>query len=97
MCQVSESDLLPRGVCVQCVHTLLAWNELVECSRDADKALRTRLAQLHLIAQQVNYNTYELYKTIKSFWINTLSNYHWHYQFHYITILGPTSLCITYN
>lgn len=53
--QVSESDLLPHGVCVQCAHTLLAWSELVECSRDADRALRTRLAQLQLVAQQVRF------------------------------------------
>lgn len=82
--QVCESDRLPRGVCVQCAHALLAWAELVECCRHADKALRTRLAQLQLVAQQVRSiiiilhcfrDCYTHFKLIR----NCHHNYHFHH------------------
>ncbi|KAI5634579.1 zinc-finger double domain-containing protein [Phthorimaea operculella] len=44
--KVTEEDALPRGVCYQCHHTLLAWHELVKCCEQADQALKTRLHQL---------------------------------------------------
>ncbi|KAM3959282.1 uncharacterized protein ACR2FA_006585 [Aphomia sociella] len=42
--QVSQQDLLPQVLCYQCASTLLAWHELVQCSRQADAALRASLA-----------------------------------------------------
>ncbi|CAB3249573.1 unnamed protein product [Arctia plantaginis] len=41
--KVSETDLLPLVVCYQCVSTLLAWHELVECCLQADRALKAKI------------------------------------------------------
>ena len=38
--QICENDLLPKRVCYHCASAVLVWNELYECSSDADQKLR---------------------------------------------------------
>ncbi|XP_060856206.1 zinc finger protein 615-like isoform X2 [Metopolophium dirhodum] len=37
---ISEDDLLPKGVCYHCASAVLVWNELYDCSSEADQKLR---------------------------------------------------------
>lgn len=37
---ICENDLLPKRVCYHCASAVLVWNELYECSSDADQKLR---------------------------------------------------------
>ncbi|XP_026820752.1 zinc finger protein 112-like [Rhopalosiphum maidis] len=38
---ISENDLLPKRICYHCASAVLVWNELYECSTDADQKLRS--------------------------------------------------------
>ncbi|XP_039757694.1 zinc finger protein 585B-like isoform X1 [Pararge aegeria] len=47
--KVSKEDGLPQVICVQCQSTILAWDELVKCSVQANMVLQQKLSVMRLL------------------------------------------------